>query len=806
MKRATRINRIAMKPRPKPSRVPLVLILSGAFGLGTTLLILVSLLVTAGVGAYRYYQSVVPSGLQTLIAYEQQPYQVSEVQDRDGHVLQDLVNPNLGIREIVPLSRIPRNMINATIDTENRTFYSDPGIDPARLLKAGLHDVNGADSGLQGGSTLTQQLVKQAVFGNQIYTTTRGLNQSTINRALQEIAIAVGASQHFTKNDILAMYLNTVPYGPIIYGVQAAAEFYFGKDISQLDLAQCAMLAGIPQATTEYDPLYHLPQAIERQRIVLKGMLEMGHITQAQYKQALAEPIADELVFKTPYTRDASHTIESYFVEWLVNVYLKDPRNLQQFRDKDGNQILQQPDDIYRGFIFRTTLDPYLQSDAQNIVDQQVANLGYQNVTDGALVAIDPKSNEIKAMIGGIGYNAPINGAQYNMAWEYRQDGSSVKPFTYVTAFEQGHFPGETINDAYVSYPDGDTPYVPRNYDLAYHGLVTIRTALANSYNVPAVKTLYNLVPGDPGNVQHNIKLVLKTENSMGYHLEIQDPSKLGLSFTLGADRGRLLEETNGYAVFANQGIYRPYMPILAIYRRVPGSKPQLVWQYHTPTGVQVVAPQFAYEITSILSDIPAKVPAFGDYAYSYLSLPDRPVASKTGTTNDFKDNLTLGYTPNLVTGVWVGNPNNTPMIGSTGVTGAAPIWHQFMVDATHNLPIEQFIQPPGIITATVAMRAPTYGLPGLASSGVTDIFAAGTVPKQFDNPAIDNYAGTPGQNPGGPTTLAPNGAPGGAAPGTTTTGTGDPHQLGLSACHGGRYTYTSTVVNGQTQYIITCQ
>ncbi|HWE62768.1 MAG TPA: transglycosylase domain-containing protein [Chloroflexota bacterium] len=801
MKRTTRINRIAMRPTPRPSRVPLLIILSGAFGLSTMFLVLTALLVAAGVGAYRYYQSVVPNGVQSLIAYEQQPYQVSEVEDRAGHVLQDVVDPNLGIRDIVPLSKIPINMQNATIDTENRTFYTDPGIDPVRLFKAGLHDVNGGGSGLQGGSTLTQQLVKQAVFGSQVYQTTRGLNQGTISRALQEAAIAIGATQHFKKDGILEMYLNTVPYGPIIYGVQAASKFYFGKDISQLDLAQCALLAGIPQATTEFDPLYHLPQAIQRQHLVLDGMLTMGHITRAQLLQAEAEPIASELVFKNPYSQNARTTIESYFVDWLVNVYLKDPKNLQQFHLSD----LQQPDDVYRGFIFKTTLDPYLQSDAQNIVDQQVASLGNVNATDGALVAIDPQSNEIKAMVGGIGYNAPISGAQYNMAWQFRQDGSSVKPFTYVTAFEQGHFPAETINDAYVSYPDGATAYVPMNYDLSYHGLVTIRTALANSYNVPAVKTLYDLVPSDPGNVRHNIALVLKTENSMGYHLEIQDPKKQGLSFTLGADRGRLLEETNAYAVFANRGIYRPYMPILAIYRRVPGSSPQLVWQYHTPKGVQVLAPQFAYEITSILSDVPAKVPAFGDFAYSYLSLPDRSVAAKTGTTNDFKDNLTLGYTPNFVAGVWVGNPNNTAMLGSTGITGAAPIWHQFMVDATRRLPIEQFIQPPGIITATVAMRSPTYGLPGLAGSGATDIFAAGTVPKLPDNPSQDNYAGTPGQNPGAPGTTAP-GVPGGAAPGTTVTAAGDPNQLGLSTCHGGRYTYTSTVVNGQTQYIITCQ
>ena len=796
MKRTTRISRIAMKPKPRVSRVPLLLILSASFGLATTLLVVVALMVTVGVGAYRYYQSVVPDGVQTLISFEQQPYQVSTVEDRQGSVLQDLVDPSLGIREIVPLAKIPANMINATIDTENRTFYSDPGVDPVRLIEASFHDVNGT-TGLQGASTLTQQLVKLAVLGSEASTTPRKLDQSSVNLKLKEIAIAIGATQHFKKDGILEMYLNTVPYGAIVYGVQAASKYYFGVDVSKLDLAQSALLAGLPQDPPGYDPLTHRSRAITRQHIVLQGMLSQHHITQAQYNQAIAEPIAQEFVFKNPYSTDSTHTIESYFVDWLVNTYLKDPKNLQQFHIAD----LQQPSDVYRGFIFQTTLDPNWQSMAQSIVQTQVASLGSLNVTDGALVAIDPKSSEIRAMIGGIGYNAPINGAQYNMAWEWRQPGSSMKPFMYLTAFENGHFPGESIDDAYVSYPDGATPYIPKNYDLGYHGWVTIRSALGNSYNVPAVKTLYNLVPNGSGDISGNIQKVLNQANAMGLHPKSQDLKQLGLSFALGADPTRLLDETNAYAVFANNGIYRPYMPIRAIYRQVPGGKPKLVWQYHTPKGVQVVAPQFVYEITSILSDAAAKVPAFGDFAYSALSLPDRPSATKTGTTNDFKDNLTFGYTPNLVTGVWVGNPNDTPMLGVEGVTGAAPIWHQFMVQATQSLPIEQFIQPPGIITATVAIHAPPFGLPGLSSSGVTDIFAAGTVPKTLDVPAQDDYTGSAGPNASGtPGTTT------GVKPGTTATGSNDPNSLGLAQCHGGRYTYTSGVVNGKVQYTITCQ
>lgn len=783
MKRTTKISRISKRQTKSSSKAPLAIAASAAFTIFTISMVVIALLASAGVGAYRYYQSVVPDGVQALINYEQQPYQVSTVEDRQGHVLQDLVNPSLGIRQIIPLTQIPKNLINATIDTENRTFYNDPGIDPVRLFKASLHDVNGG--GLQGGSTLTQQLVKLGVFGS-LAGTTRKLDQTNVQRKLQEIFIAVGATQHLKKDGILEMYLNTIPYGNFTFGAEAAANYYFGRHASQLDLAECALLAGLPQAPSQYDPVHHRSLAVRRQHIVLQGMLDQGHISRADYDVAVAEPL--EFVFQNPVVHNAYKTIESYFVDWLINTYLQDPANLQAFNLPD----LRVPHDVYRGFVFRTTLDPSWQNLAQGIVQSQVANQGYLNMKDGALVAIDPRSNEIKAMVGGIGFNAPIDGAQYNMAWQTRQPGSSFKPFMYATAFEHGHFPAESIDDSYVSFPagDGSAPYVPKNYDLGYHGLVTIRQALANSYNVPAVKTLNNLIPAG-GDISKNIQEVLNTANRMGYHLKVQDPKKSGLAFALGTDEGRLLEEVNAYTVFANNGTYRPYMPIMAIYRRLSGGGLKQIWQYHTPQGVQVLAPQFAYQITSILSDTAAKVPAFGQAAFDLLGLPDRPLAAKTGTTSDFKDNLTLGYTPNLTVGVWVGNPDNTPMYNSTGITGAAPIFHEFVQKISATLPPMQFIMPTGIITATVARYAPLNGLPGISASGVTDIFAAGTVPNSYDQPSQDVVNGKPGQATD--------------ASGNPSTGTDPAATGGAAACHGGRYTYQTVIVKGKTQYQFTC-
>jgi membrane peptidoglycan carboxypeptidase len=590
------------------------------------------------------------------------------------------------------------------------------------------------------------------------------------------------------KDAILEMYFNIVPYGEAggdIDGAEAASEYFFGIHAAGLDLAQAALLAGLPQAPSEYNPLNFPDRAKARQIYVLNRMLALGHITEAQFAAAEVEPL--HYLFKSLIAHNAQNTNESYFVHWLLSDYLSQAANLRQF----GIPDLRQPNDVYRDFIFQTTLDPDLQNTAQNIIDRQVFSNSAVNMTDGALVAIDPRSNEIKAYVGGVGYSSGINGAQYDMAWQPRQSGSSFKPFMYVTAFENGHFPAETINDAYVSYPSlgSQSPYTPTNYDMQYHGLVTLRQALANSYNVPAVKTLYSL--GLDG-----IKKVLQTTNSVGYHLQVQNPTEIGLSLTLGADPGRLLDEANGYAVFANNGIYRPYMPILAVYRRETDGTRKLLWQYKTPKGEQVIAPQFAYLITNILSDTAAKVPAFGQAAYDYLGLPDRPVASKTGTTSDFKDNFTLGYTLGLVAGVWVGNPNNTPMLGSTGISGAAPAWHEFMVDALRGIAPQQFIRPNGIITATVARYAPAGSLPGLAvdGNGVTDIFAAGTVPTTFDSSSHDVYSdrlrlGSPSSSSVKGTTIAT----------TTNPATSNP-------CNGGTYRYTTVSRNGQIYYNVVCQ
>jgi membrane peptidoglycan carboxypeptidase len=774
------------------SKIPILLASVALYGLAVGALLLAAILGVAAAVTLRYYQAVVPAGEQTVAAFESQLVAVSLIEDRAGDTLAQLADPTLGTRVLISLRDVPQAMIWATLDTENRTFYTDLGVDPLRILSAARSDLLG-QGGLQGASTITQQLVKLADFGPAAWTPAK-LDQSAFQQKLKETMIAIGLTRDIQdcdllcrKNDILEMYLNTVTYGSAggdIDGVEAAAEYFFGLHASQLDLAQTALLAGLPQSPAAYDPRVYPERAKARQRLVLQGMVADHHITTAQERAALAEPL--RYMFKSLSTQAVDTTNESYFVHWLLNDYLSQPANLRQF----GIPGLRKPQDIYRGFIFQTTLDSTLQDEAQAAIDTQVEANTYLNITDGALVAIDPRSNEIEAYVGGVGYGSPENGAQYDMAWQPRQAGSSFKPFMYVTAFEHGHVPAEPILDAPVSYPQGpgEPPYSPTNYDMSFHGVVTLRQALANSYNVPAVKTLASLGPS-------GIAEVLQTTNNVGYHLEVRNPHDLGLAMTLGADPGRLLDEVNGYAVFANLGEYRPSMPILAIYRELPGGGKQLLWRYQTPKGVQVIAPQFAYLITNILSDTAAKVPAFGDAAYSLLGLPDRPVASKTGTTTDFKDNLTLGYTPSLVAGVWVGNPNDTPMYGTTGISGAAPAWHQFMQEAVLGTPPEQFVQPSGIMTATVAPIWSGGQRQGLVLSmyGTTDIFAAGTVP--------GIGVSLPGSVQGGlapPATYASS-----QEPGTTVVTTTSPAQR--NPCGGSAYRYTFEQQSGKLVYDVIC-
>ncbi len=683
------------------------------------LLLLIAMLVGSvaasalGAGAYtatKYYNNTVPPSINRLVALQNEPAGVTKFYDRTGkHLIAELYSSSLGVSTPVALNQISPWLQQATIAVENESFYTDPGFSVRGIGRAVYDDLLYQQT--QGASTITQQLVRASVLSTD----------PTAQRKINEIMIAFGLTQKFPgragKDKILDMYLNTIPYGNQCKGIEAAARFYFHVSAAKLDLSESAFLAGIPNGPSLYDPVTELSNAIERQKVVLDRMLAYHLITADQEQQAINE--AQHFHF-------AARVIQS---QWYVAPHWFYFVKNSLINDLPGGEA-----QLYSGLTVTTTLDLNDYNAAQQLVQQQTSQLtAYgHNATDGAVVAIDPRSREILTMVGSADFNNGSIAGQINMATSPRQPGSSFKPFTYVTAFEQGHFPGEVIVDQPVSYPDGDHPYAPLNYDLKFHGAVTLRFALANSFNVPAVELLNKV----------GINNMLKTAADFGMpqlQAQQQKNRRFGLSAVLGSGEVPLVQMTNAYAVFASGGIYQPYKYVLGI----TDANGQPVTLLHQEAPRRVIAPQYAYEITSILSDSFARSYEFG--IQNPLVLADRPAAVKTGTTNDFKDNLTIGYTPSLVTGVWVGNADDTPMINVIGIDGAGPIWQQFMETALAGTPAQPFVAPPGIITTTVS------GYDGLLASNATswkirDVFAAGQVPHQFDtgtyNPAMPRLMG----------------------------------------------------------------
>lgn len=603
----------------------------------------------------------------------------SQIYDRNGNLLYELVDPQGGRRTTVPLNKISPWLIKATIDTEDPRFYSHPGFDPIGIIRAIIQNVETGDT-VSGASTIAQQLVRYLLLPEGA--------ERTLNRKIREAVLAAEITRQYPRDTILELYLNSINYGNLAYGIQAAAETYFHKDAAALTLAEASFLAGVPQAPAVYDPFTTdgLKYALNRQQDVLRLMQQAGDITAAEAK--IASDAMQNFTFTPP-----SNTFATSAPHWVV--YVK-----QLVEAEFG------PEALYRGGLkIYTTLDPKLQALGQQVVSDQIASLQNQHVTDAGLIAMDPRTGEILAMVGSPDFtNAAISG-QVNMTLRPRQTGSVIKPITYLTAFEKGFTPSTVLWDVPVIYTDtAGNVYAPTNYDNRFHGPQWVRYALANSFNVPAVKTLVNV--GIPDFLGVARRLGIDTLTRPDY----------GPALTLGGGEVPLIELTGAIGVLADQGVY---MPPIAI-DRVEKNDGSLVCKFTPPgqdnqgvplcqtienTGVQLVKPQQAYLLTNILSDNAARSLEFGPNSALKLS---RPAAAKTGTTNDFKDNWTIGYTPDLIAGVWVGNADNTPMINSTGVTGAGPIWHNFMEQALADRPVLDFARPPGIVEMEVCADSGT--------------------------------------------------------------------------------------------------
>ncbi len=684
-------------------------------------MLILSLFLTAFLGlvattaaVYIYYRVALTLPDVNTLRSRTSQFQTTRILDRNGNLLYEIIDPSAGRRTYVRLDAISPYVVAATLATEDKDFYNHPGFDPWAILRAFWQNYTSGET-VSGASTITQQVARLLLLSPE------ERSQRTYSRKLREALLAIEITRRYSKDEILEIYLNEVNYGNLAYGIEAAAETYFGVSARELTLAQAAFLAGLPQAPAVYDVYTNREAALARQRQVLVLMYQLseerGCIVVSNSDERVCVDVQDAV--------QAAEAIAAYTFP-TPEIPMRYPHWVQYVRTQLEARFDAQT--IYRsGFTVYTTLDPGLQSLAEEIVAQQVAALAERHVTDGALVAIRPASGEILALVGSADfYNERIAG-QVNMALTPRQPGSSIKPLTYLAAFEKGWTPATLLWDVPSEFPpsgnpdDPRPPYKPVNYDERFHGPVTVRTALANSFNVPAVKALDFVGIYDDPETPEKDGLIGMAERLGITTLTRPD---YGLSLTLGGGEVTLLELTGAYATLANGGRRLPPVSIL----KILDAEGNEVYAYQPPEGEQVVRPEHAYLITSILSDNEARAWMFG--RQSYLALPF-PAAAKTGTTNDYRDNWTLGYTPDLAVGVWVGNADYTPMQNTTGLSGAAPIWSAFMQEAAMRLTggnPSPFVAPPGIKMYAVCSLSGT--LPSAhCPSQRSEIFAADQPP-----------------------------------------------------------------------------
>jgi 1A family penicillin-binding protein len=636
----------------------------------------------------------------------------TKIYDRSGGLLYEIHGETK--RTLVQLNQVSDQLKQATIAIEDKDFYKHGGISITGIIRSAIADVLAGHFG-QGGSTITQQFVKNAILSKS----------KTFDRKIREIILSLAIEARFSKDEILKLYLNEIPYGRNAYGVESAAQSYFNKSAKDLTLAESAYLAALPQAPSYYNPQGPNAQALEsRKNLVLGLMRQQGYITPKQETQAKQE--------KVIFSKTRTALVAPHFV-LMVQDYLA---------GKYGEKSLEEG-----GLKVYTTLDPRLQAIAEKAVkDGAAVNAKKYNADNTGLVAIDPKTGQILAMVGSKDYFADPEPAgctpgknclfepNVNVTLSERQPGSSFKPYVYVTAFDKDfkYNPASLLVDVVTNFGKfGDKDYVPQDYDGKERGPVSMRQAFAGSLNIPAVKTLALI----------GVENAVQTARNLG----ITSPlNNCGLSLVLGGCEVKLLDHVAAYSVLANGGIKNEKTAILKIL-----DKGGNVLEEYTPNPKPVLDPQAVYEAVSIMTDNNARSFVFGQN--SPLFFPDRTVAAKTGTTQKWHDGWTLGFTPSLAAGVWTGNNDGTFLKNKAdGVYVAAPIWHAFMQEALKDQPDEPFLAPAGITKITVdalSGKLPTQYTP----STKEEIFADFSVPTQSDNVhvsvAIDTQTGQPAVN-----------------------------------------------------------
>ncbi len=566
-------------------------------------------------------------------------FETTRIYDRNGNLLYEVFDQ--GRRDEVPLTEIALALQSATIATEDDTFYENPGFDPESIGRAALEWYQEGEI-VSGGSTITQQLVRNIVFDPA------ERSEQTLRRKLKEAALAWVMTQQYSKEDILALYLNVTYYGNLAYGIGGAADVYFDKQASELTLAESAFLAGLPQSPANWDPYTNFELAKNRQRQVLDLMVRHGYLTQAEADGAFAETLTSTADLADP---DIPLVAPHFTVEVR--------RQLVEETGIDPSVLALGGLDVY------TTINLDYQRLAEEIAQAQIAEFGEAfNMSNAALVAIKPTTGEVLAMLGSVDYEDQSIDGNVNVLLSPQQPGSTMKALTYAVAMEQGWTAADIVWDVPMAYEiAGDEPYEPVNYDERFHGPQRLRDALANSYNIPAVTLMRDV----------GIAELLEFSQRAGIESLGDDPLQYGLSLTLGGGEVTPLEMTASYGLFATGGYYiEPHL-----ISRIEDRNGEIIYQAQTEPDEPVLDPRIAYIISDILSDNGARTPAMGTNSpllTSFLS------AAKTGTTNDFRDNWTIGYTPHLLVGVWTGNTDNSPMADDvSGLTGAAPIWNAYM-------------------------------------------------------------------------------------------------------------------------------
>jgi len=606
----------------------------------------------------------------------------TKILDRNGELLYEIYDDQN--RTPIKLADLPEYVKEATISIEDKNFYTHHGFDTGGILRAAWKTVTGQR--LEGGSTITQQLVKVALL----------TPERTVERKIKEAILTIATEILYSKSQILEMYLNHIPYGGTAYGIEAAAHRFFNKDAKDLTLPEATLLVGLPQAPSKYSPLANPDSAKARQALVLDRMVEDKYISESEAKTASGEELK--------YAESGTNIRAPHFV-----MYVR-----QLLEEKYGIQKLEQG-----GLRVTTTLDIALQDVAQATLSAELVSLKKLKISNGAGLITNPGTGEILAMIGSKDYFSTDIDGKVNVTTRLRQPGSSIKPLNYALGLETKIItPSTMLLDTPICFDQiNQADYCPKNYDNTFRGLTQIRFALGNSYNIAAVKVL--ALNSLEGFISFGRKMGITTW---------EDPSRYGLSITLGGGEVMMTDMATSFGVFANQGVKVPLHAILKVEDNMGNTLEEYKAEDGKRNGEKVLSEETSFLISHILSDNNARSAAFG--TNSVLNVPGKTVSVKTGTTNNLRDNWTIGYTPNLLVATWVGNNDSSPMsYVASGVTGASPIWQKIMKYALKDVKTPGYEKPEGIEGASVCSNSGTLPTPESPCDTRYEYFIKDTVP-----------------------------------------------------------------------------